>query len=157
MKKFRWDEMGKTQRVDFGLIVNEGIEIQKSVRKIKWIWLFIFQVYKSLLLLLLLLLSRFSRVWLCNPIDGSPPGSPVLGFSRQEHWGGLPFLPRCANSCFWGLEYPYPPFGGWILICVSTLSSTLNNYSSGLSSWPDLFCMGQYCSFLLWDLILPCL
>ena len=28
---------------------------------------------------------------LCNPIDGSPPGSPVLGFSRQEHWSGLPF------------------------------------------------------------------
>ena len=22
---------------------------------------------------------------LCNPIDGSPPGSPSLGFSRQEH------------------------------------------------------------------------
>ena len=24
----------------------------------------------------------------CDPIDGSPPGS--LGFSRQEHWSGLP-------------------------------------------------------------------
>ena len=28
---------------------------------------------------------------LCDPIDGSPPGSPVPGFSRQEHWNGLPF------------------------------------------------------------------
>ena len=47
---------------------------------------------------------------LCDPIDGRPPGSPVpgilqartlewvaisfspsLGFSRQEHWSGLPF------------------------------------------------------------------
>ena len=28
---------------------------------------------------------------LCNPRDGSPPGSPFLGFSRQEHWSGLPF------------------------------------------------------------------
>ena len=28
---------------------------------------------------------------LCDPIDGSPPGSPALGFSRQEHWSGLPF------------------------------------------------------------------
>ena len=28
---------------------------------------------------------------LCDRIDGSPPGSPVLGFSRQEHWSGLPF------------------------------------------------------------------
>ena len=28
---------------------------------------------------------------LCDPIDGSPPGSPVPGFSRQEHGSGLPF------------------------------------------------------------------
>jgi len=28
---------------------------------------------------------------LFNPIDGSLPGSPSLGFSRQEHWSGLPF------------------------------------------------------------------
>ena len=28
---------------------------------------------------------------LCDPIDGSPPDSPVPGFSRQEHWSGLPF------------------------------------------------------------------
>ena len=30
---------------------------------------------------------------LCDPIDGSPPGSHVPGFSRQEHWSGLPFPP----------------------------------------------------------------
>ena len=41
---------------------------------------------------LLLLLIRFSScLTLCNPLDGSPPGSPSLGFSRQEHWSGLPF------------------------------------------------------------------
>ena len=28
---------------------------------------------------------------LCDPIDGSPPGSAIPGFSRQEHWSGLPF------------------------------------------------------------------
>ena len=28
---------------------------------------------------------------LCNPIDSSPRGSLSLGFSRQEHWSGLPF------------------------------------------------------------------
>ena len=28
---------------------------------------------------------------LYDPIDGSPAGSPSLGFSRQEHWSGLPF------------------------------------------------------------------
>ena len=28
---------------------------------------------------------------LCDPIDSRPPGSASLGFSRQEHWSGLPF------------------------------------------------------------------
>jgi len=28
---------------------------------------------------------------LCDPIDDSPPSFPSLGFSRQEHWSGLPF------------------------------------------------------------------
>ena len=42
-------------------------------------------VLKGLLLLLLLLLSRFSRVLtLCDPIDGSPPGSPVPGILQAR-------------------------------------------------------------------------
>ena len=28
---------------------------------------------------------------LCDPIDGSPLGSPVPGILQQEHWSGLPF------------------------------------------------------------------
>ena len=28
---------------------------------------------------------------LCDPIDGSPPGSLSLGFSREEYWSGLLF------------------------------------------------------------------
>ena len=28
---------------------------------------------------------------LCDPIDGSPPGSAVPGILQQEHWSGLPF------------------------------------------------------------------
>ena len=35
---------------------------------------------------------------LCDPIDGSPSGSPSLGFSRQEHWSGLPFLSPMHES-----------------------------------------------------------
>ena len=43
-------------------------------------------------LLLLLLLSRFSRVRLCvTPKTAAPQAPPSLGFSRQEHWSGLPF------------------------------------------------------------------
>ena len=42
--------------------------------------------------LLLLLLSRISRVWLCaTPQTASHQAPPSLGFSRQEHWNGLPF------------------------------------------------------------------
>ena len=40
----------------------------------------------------LLLLSRFSRVWLCaTPETAAHQAPPSLGFSRQEHWSGLPF------------------------------------------------------------------
>ena len=41
---------------------------------------------------LLLLLSHFSRVRLCaTPETAAHQASPSLGFSRQEHWTGLPF------------------------------------------------------------------
>ena len=43
-------------------------------------------------ILLLLLLSRFSRVRLCaTPETAAHQAPPSLGFSRQEHWSGLPF------------------------------------------------------------------
>ena len=39
-----------------------------------------------------MLLSRFSRVWLCvTPEMAAHQAPPSLGFSRQEHWSGLPF------------------------------------------------------------------
>ena len=53
---------------------------------------------------------------LCDPIDGSPPGSPSLGFSRQEHWSGLPF-PSPINESEKGkwsrsvVSYPQRPYG----------------------------------------------
>ena len=42
-------------------------------------------------LLLLLSKSLQSCLTLCDPIDGSLPGSASLGFFRQEHWSGLTF------------------------------------------------------------------
>ena len=42
---------------------------------------------------------------LCDPMDCSPPGSSVWGFSRQEYWSGLPcllqgiFLTQGSNPC----------------------------------------------------------
>ena len=53
-------------------------------------------------LLLLLLLSHFSRVWLCaTPETAAHQALPSLGFSRQEHWSGLPFPPPMHESEKW--------------------------------------------------------
>ena len=49
--------------------------------------------YQHMVNLLLLLLSHFSRVWLCDPIDCSPPGSSVHGIfqARVLEWGAIAF------------------------------------------------------------------
>ena len=48
---------------------------------------------KAMTNLLLLLLSRFSRVRLCDPVDGSPPGSPEPGIlqARTLEWVAISF------------------------------------------------------------------
>ena len=43
--------------------------------------------------LLLCVQSLQSCLTLCDPMDCSPPGSSVHGFSGQEYWSGLPFPP----------------------------------------------------------------
>ena len=43
--------------------------------------------------------SRFSRVQLCaTPGTAAYQASPSMGFSRQEHWSGLPF-PSPMHEC----------------------------------------------------------
>ena len=51
---------------------------------------------------LLLLLSHFSRVRLCDPIDGSPPGSPVPGIlqARTQEWVAISF----SNAWKWKVK-----------------------------------------------------
>ena len=52
--------------------------------------------------LLLLLLSRFSRVQLCDPIDSSPPGSPIPGIlqARTLEWVAISF----SNARKWKVK-----------------------------------------------------
>ena len=51
---------------------------------------------------MLLLLSHFSCVWLCvTPETAAHQGPPSLGFSRQEHWSGLPFPSSMHESEKW--------------------------------------------------------
>ena len=38
---------------------------------------------------------------LCDPTDSSPPGYAIPGFSRQEHWSGLPFPSPVHESEKW--------------------------------------------------------
>ena len=58
-------------------------------------------------LLLLLLLSHFSRVWLCvTPEMAAHQAPPSLGFSRQEHWSGLPFPSPMHESEKWKWSRP---------------------------------------------------
>ena len=45
-------------------------------------------LFNAFYVLLLLLLSRFSRA---TPETAAHQAPPSLGFSRQEHWSGLPF------------------------------------------------------------------
>ena len=53
-------------------------------------------------LLLLLLLSHFSRVQLCATLKmAAHHAPPSLGFSRQEHWSGLPLPSPMHESENW--------------------------------------------------------
>ena len=80
----RWTESMWLSSFSPNLIKNDGQKTMKTMRV---------NVNKEVvMLLLLLLLSCFSRVWLCaTPQTAAHQAPPSLGFSRQEHWGGLPF------------------------------------------------------------------
>ena len=54
---------------------------------------------------LLLLLSHFSCVRLCaTPYTAAHQAPPSLGFSRQEHWSGLPFPSPMHESAKWNVK-----------------------------------------------------
>ena len=58
--------------------------------------------YKLFCFMLLLLLSRFSGIWLCDPTDGSPPGSPIPGTlpARTLEWVAISF----SNAWKWKVK-----------------------------------------------------
>ena len=51
---------------------------------------------------------------LCNPIDGSPPGSAVPGILQARHWSGLPFPSPVHESEKWK----------WKKVCPDRLLAT---------------------------------
>ena len=59
-------------------------------------------VEESEVYFIMLLLSRFSRVRLCaTPETAAHQAPPSPGFSRQEHWSGLPFPSPMHESEKW--------------------------------------------------------
>jgi len=67
------------------------LEVNTDPKRKRKRWTLLLQ-QEGTLLLLLLLLCHFSRVRLCaTPQTAAHQAPPSLGFSRQEHWRGLPF------------------------------------------------------------------
>ena len=77
-------------------------------KTVHWVLLLIAQHRKHLIawkcsqIMLLLLLSHFSCVRLCaTPETAAHQAPPSLGFSRQEHWSGLPLPSPKQESEKW--------------------------------------------------------
>ena len=65
----------------------------------------------------LLLPSHFSRVQLCvTPQKAAQQAPPSLGFSRQEHWSGLPFPSPMHESEKWKWSRVWPSATPWTAI-----------------------------------------
>ena len=82
----------------------------KNITVVHWVlleWLVLItkgklSCYFTMVLLLLLLLSHSSHVWLCATPETAAHQAPLsLGFSRQEHWSGLPFPTPVHESEKW--------------------------------------------------------
>ena len=58
---------------------------------------------------------------LCDPIDAAHQAPPSLGFSRQEHWSGLPF--------------PSPIEGSLVTVCSTSILCWLQLIASPLNSY----------------------
>ena len=70
-------------------------------------------------------MSLQSCLTLCNSMDRSPPGSSVQGFSRQEHWSGLPCpLPG-------GLPKPGIELASLHVFPIPTVSTTVSEWPAG--------------------------
>ena len=72
--------------------IKETIPFTIAMKRIKYLGINLPKETKDLYILLLLL-SRFSCVQLCDPIDGSPPGSPIPGIlqARTLEWVAISF------------------------------------------------------------------
>ena len=101
------------------------------------------QLQFTKLLLLLLLLSRYNCVRLCaTPGMAAHQAPPSLGFSRQEHWSGLPFPSPMHESGKWkwsrsvvsDYEYRCSNIIGTLLQFFWTYTQKYHNPRSGIDA-----------------------
>ena len=78
------------------------LELSSLIFSISIMVIVLFLLKSVISICLLLLLSHFSRVWLCaTPWMAAHQAPLSLGFSRQEHWSGLPFPSPMHESEKW--------------------------------------------------------
>ena len=80
-KPLFWKHFWKIEagKLSFGMIKLQPVKMSTAYKEES--------VFQGIEISLLLLLSRFSRVQLCNPIDGSPPGSSTHGIFQARVLG----------------------------------------------------------------------
>ena len=72
--------------------IKETIPFSIATKRIKYLGIYLPEETKDLYMLCYAMLSHFSHVWLCvTPEMAGHQAPPSFGFSRQEHWSGLPF------------------------------------------------------------------
>ena len=80
---------------------------------------------------------------LCDPIDGSPPGSPSLEFSREEHWSGLPFPSPVHESEKWKWSSQLSPTLSDPMDCSPPGSSVLGIFQARVLEWGAIALLGR--------------
>ena len=71
---------------------------------------------------------------LCDPIDGSPPGSPVPGILQARTWSGLPFPSPMHEVKVKSLSRVQPSATPWTAAyqALSSMGFSRQEYCSGL-------------------------
>ena len=120
--------------------------------------LFLLQMHNLFIFLLMLLLSRFSRVQLCNPTDGSLPGSSVPGIlqARILEWVAISF----SNAWKWKVKVK---LHSWVRLFVTpwtvahqaplSMGFSRQEYWSGVPLPPPFLLMGKHYKCKLRDIL----
>ena len=102
------------------------------------------------------MLSRFSRVWLCDPMEHSQSDSSANGFSRHEYWSELPYpLPEdLPDPGIKPISLMPLRLAGGFFTTSATWEAHLNYYMLPICSSYSTLLLLSFISFLLRDYFL---